>query len=286
MVMKKKGILWVALAVIAVIVIFSCTTQVPTGHTGVVTTFGRVENITLDAGIHLKLPWQKVVKMDNRIQKATESLSCFSSDIQEMNMIYTVNYQISKTNAMTIYSTIGENYYATIIVPSIAESVKTSTAKYTAEQLVANRTELAGNIQKDLKERLEAYNIVVVESSIENMDFTDAFTTAVEAKQVAQQNKLKAETEAQQKVIEAQAAADVRKIQAEAEAYQLKVRAEAEAEANRMLSESLTDKILNKMYYEKWDGVLPTVITDGNTLLNLPVQDKAVAQDIPAVPAE
>lgn len=55
--------------VIIAILVMSCFTRVPTGNTGIVTTFGKVENYTLDAGMHLKLPWQKIVKMDNRVQK-------------------------------------------------------------------------------------------------------------------------------------------------------------------------------------------------------------------------
>ena len=55
-------------------------------------------------------------------------LMCFSSDIQEVSMTYTINYQISKADAMTIYSTIGINYYETVVIPCITESVKTVTA--------------------------------------------------------------------------------------------------------------------------------------------------------------
>lgn len=92
------------LSVLGVAVIaLSCYVSVPTGHTGVVTTFGSVEDYTLEAGMHFKLPWQEVIKMDNRVQKNTQDLSCFSSDIQEVSMTYTVNYQISKLDAMTIY---------------------------------------------------------------------------------------------------------------------------------------------------------------------------------------
>ena len=96
------------LALVGVLVIvFSCYVSIPAGHTGVVTTFGSVENYTLEAGMHFKLPWQEVIKMDNRVQKSTQDMSCFSSDIQEVSMTYTVNYQISKQDAMTIYKTIG-----------------------------------------------------------------------------------------------------------------------------------------------------------------------------------
>ena len=256
------------LALVGVLVIvFSCYVSIPAGHTGVVPTFGSVENYTLEAGMHFKLPWQEVIKMDNRVQKSTQDMSCFSSDIQEVSMTYTVNYQISKQDAMTIYKTIGIGYYDTVIAPCITESVKIVTAQYTAEDLVSSRSLMASQIEEVLSKKLAAYNIELVGASIENMDFTDAFTDAVEAKQVAEQNKLRAETEAQQRVLEANAAAEIKRIEAEADAYELTTRAEAEAEANRKIAESLTEALIAYTYAENWNGELPTFMTgDGATL--------------------
>jgi regulator of protease activity HflC (stomatin/prohibitin superfamily) len=259
----------VTAVIVAILIGLSCMANVPTGHTGVLTTFGKVEDRTLDAGMNFKAPWQSVVKMDNRVQKQSTDLICFSSDIQEVTMKYTVNYQISSKDAMTIYKTIGTDYYNNIIVPNITESVKTEVAKYSAEALVSDRSALSHAIQDNLTERLAAYNIIIVSASIEDMDFTDAFTDAVEAKQVAEQNKLKAQTEAEQKVIEAQAAADVKKTQADAAAYEIEVKAKAEAEANKLLAESITQSLIDYKYYETWNGELPEVVgTD--TIIKMP----------------
>ncbi len=244
----------------------ACYVSVPTGHTGVVTTFGKVENITLEAGVHFKLPWQEVVKMDNRVQKSTLDMSCFSSDIQEVSMLYTVNYQISKQDAMTIYKTIGTDYYNTVIAPCITEAVKIVTAQYDAEELISSRSNMAAQIEEVLKQKLLQYNIELVGTSIENMDFTDAFTQAVEAKQVAEQNKLRAQTEAEQKVIEANAAAEIKKVEAEAEAQAIITRAEAEAEANRKISESLTQSLIDYTYAQTWDGKLPTFMGENGVI--------------------
>ena len=266
--------------VVAILLGLSCMANVPTGHTGVLTTFGKVEDHTLESGMNFKAPWQSVVKMDNRVQKQTTDLICFSSDIQEVSMKYTVNYQISSADAMTIYKTIGTDYYNNIIVPNITESVKTAVAKYNAEALVSDRSELSQVIQADLTVRLANYNIIVVSASIEDMDFTDAFTNAVEAKQVAEQNKLKAQTEAEQQIIEANAAAEIKrvnseadaaakKIAAEAEAYEIEVKAKAEAEANKQIAESLTDELIKYKYYETWNGELPDVV-GADTIIKMP----------------
>ena len=73
-----------------IFVLIGCFKTVPTGSTGIVTTFGRVEPYTLDAGVHFMAPWQKVIKMDNRTQKAQIELGCFSSDIQEVHVVDTI----------------------------------------------------------------------------------------------------------------------------------------------------------------------------------------------------
>ncbi len=257
-----------AVVVLALLLVGSVRT-VPAGHTGVVTTFGRVEDYTLDSGAHLVAPWKRVVRMDNRVQKHTIELPCFSSDIQEVNVSYTVNYQISKADAMTLFSTVGISYYDVVIAPNVAESVKVATARYTAEALVAMRDSLAQEIEGILSAKLSHYNIELVGTSIENMDFTDVFTNAVEAKQVAQQNKLRAQTEAEQRVIESEAAAEIKKIDADAAAYEVLARAEAEAEANRMISASLTENLIDYTYANSWNGQLPRIVTgEGGLLIN------------------
>ena len=272
-----------------------CIASVPAGHTGVVTTFGKVEDNNFDAGFNMKAPWQKVVMMDNRVQKASTSLACFSSDIQEVSVLYTLNYQIDKSNAQEIYKTVGISYYDTVIVPNIAEAVKVVTARYTAEELISSRAELAETIEDVLTESLSKYNIQVVSAAIEDMDFTDAFTNAVEAKQVAAQNKLQAEIEQAQKVMEQEAAAQMAVIQANAAAETAKIKAEAdlavvkieadgveyagqkESAKNKAISEALTEALLQYYYIQQWDGKLPETYVgseDVSTIINGAVSEK------------
>ena len=79
--MKVFGKVFIAVAAVLIVLILAlcCFTTVPTGYTGIVTTFGRVENYTFDAGFHVKSPFQKVVKMDNRTQKAVETLQTWTA---------------------------------------------------------------------------------------------------------------------------------------------------------------------------------------------------------------
>lgn len=276
--------------------------SIPTGHTGIVTTFGQVEDYTYEAGLHTKLPYQSVTIMDNRAQKATIPMECFSSDIQEVNIVYSINYQIRKENAQTIYKTIGTDYFNTVMSPRIAEAVKSVTAKYSAETLVESRDTLSTQITDILKKDLEQYNIIVIATAIENMDFTDAFTDAVEAKQVAEQQKLKAKIEqeqltleqkakAERDVIDANAAAEVAKIQAEADKQVLQIQADAaeyagqkDAAVNEAIAKTLTDRLLQYYETQKWDGKLPLYYMgeDGSVLPiigNLPTDGGETAEE-------
>ena len=245
--------------VVAVIMIgVSCVSYVPTGYTGIVTTFGKVEDGTKDAGVVFKSPWQSIVKMDNRVQEMNMDLSAFSSDIQEVATSVAVGYRINQQNAMTIYKSVGKKYEDTLITPRVQETVKAVVAHYDASSLISNRDAVAPQI--DLQY-----------ISVTNFDFTDTFTDAVEAKVKAQQEKEKAETDAEKRRVEAQATADADLIAANAEAEKSKVAADAElyvaekkAEANRALNDSLNSNLLE--YYRitnvdsLWNGELPTYV--------------------------
>lgn len=279
--MKKGLVILIAVVALVLIAALTCTATVQTGYTGIVTTFGRVEDITLEAGLHFKSPFQKIISMDNREQKSSFTTEAFSSDIQQVNIIGSINYAINKSTAMTLFKEVGTDYFNKLVYPRMLEITKGVFSKYTAENLVANRQNLSEAIRTGLHGELSEYGINVISVSIENLDFTDAFTDAVEAKQVAAQKKLQAEIEQSQmtmetqqqserKRINAEAEANVVKINADAEAYALKVRSEAEAEANKKIAESLTENLIRFNEIKAWDGKLPTYMA-GEGTATLPI---------------
>ena len=278
--MKKKGLIIAGVVVLALVLAGTlCTATVQTGYTGIVTTFGKVENMTLEAGLHLKSPFQQIISMDNREQKTTFTTEAFSSDIQQVNITGSINYAINKSTAMNLFKEVGTDYFNKLVYPRMLEITKGVFSKYTAENLVANRQKLSESIRDGLSEELQSYGINVISLSIENIDFTDAFTDAVEAKQVAAQRKLQAEIEqaqmtmetqqqAERQRINAEAAANVAKINADADAYAMKVRREAEAEANKMIAESLTENLIRANEIKAWDGKLPVYMAgEGGTTI-------------------
>ena len=268
-----RRIVLILVALIAVILVFStCTAQVDTGYTGIITTFGRVEDHTMEAGFHFKSPFQRIILMDNREQKTSFTTQAFSSDIQQVDVTGSINYAINKSTAMTLFKEVGTDYFNKLVYPRMLENTKAAFSKYTAENLVYLREALSNHIRESLSAEMAGYGINIISVSIENIDFTDAFTDAVEAKQVAAQKKLQAEIEQQQKTMEtqqqaerqriaAEAEAAVAKIHADADAYATRVKAEAEASANTLIAQSLTDSLIRFTQVSRWNGQLPSYVS-------------------------
>ena len=283
---RRRLWMWIPIGIILLIgIIFlanSCS-SVPAGHTGILTTFGKVEDRILTEGLNWKSPFQKVIKMDNRTQKKVEEFQAFSSDIQEVNIMLAVNYSINQETAQNLYRTVGVEYYTNIVYPRLLESTKSVFSSYTAEQLIGNRENLSNEIKNLVIPDVARYGIIISDISVQDIDFTDAFTNAVEAKQVAAQDKLTAETkqaqltmeaeqEAQRQVIKAQADAEQAKIAAQADLEVTKIQADAaeyaglkEAAKNKAISEWLTPDLLQYYYIQQWDGKLPTYMLGENT---------------------
>lgn len=277
---------WIPIGIILLIgIIFfanSCS-SVPAGHTGILTTFGKVEDRILTEGLNWKSPFQKVVKMDNRTQKKVEEFQAFSSDIQEVDIMLAVNYSINQETAQNLYRTVGVEYYTNIVYPRLLESTKSVFSNYTAEQLIGNRENLSTEIKDLVIPDVARYGIIISDISVQDIDFTDAFTNAVEAKQVAAQDKLTAETrqaqltmeaeqEAARQVIKANADAEQAQIAARADLEVTKIQADAaeyaglkEAAKNKAISEWLTPDLLQYYYIQQWDGKLPTYMLGENT---------------------
>lgn len=255
----KKYIIIGCVAVLAIIIALNAFVVVDAGHTGVVVTLGKVNEGVLQEGIHLKIPFvQSVVKIDNRIQKLEVQTEAFSKDLQSVDTTLAINYRVDTAKSYSIYKNIGANYEDVLVTPAVNEVLKAITATYTAEETVTNRALISDGLVTGLNEKLNSIGLYVTDVNIIDFDFSDAFITAIEEKQVAQQQLLKAETEKKTAITNA-----------EAEAEAAKIRADGEAEANSTIAKSLTDEVLENKKIDKWNGELPKVSGSGGTIIDL-----------------
>lgn len=257
---------------------FGFFAKVESGTVGVVDYFGSVKDEPLKPGFHITRYFEHVHPINVRTEKTSYLVEAFSSDIQQVSMTVTVNYNVSEESAGVLYKRIGMKYQDTLISPKIQENSKVVVSAYTAEALIEHRDELGKKITSKMREDIDQYGIKITDVSIENLDFTDAFEAAVEAKQVATQEKQRAKTQQEQQTMEAEQAAarekikaeaeaNVKKINADAEAYSIKAKADAESEANRKISESLTEQLIKYTQAQNWNGELPkTFVGSGEAL--------------------
>jgi len=260
----------IILLVLVIAVLGGSVVVVEAGQTGVVLTFGKVSPIVLQEGIHLKVPFaQRVITINNRIVKTEVTTEAFSKDLQTVSTVIAVNYHINKSASAEIYKQIGLGYDDVLVVPAINEVLKAVTANYTAQQLVSSRGEVSILLDENLNKKLNEYGVLVDDLNIINWDFTEEYISAIEAKQVAEQNLIKTRTEQEQALVIANTEAQKQVIAAQAEANKIKLLADATAESNHTIAESLSDLLLRYETLQKWDGQLPKVTGGGSTLIDI-----------------
>lgn len=249
-------VLLIGAAIIITLFVFKPWVQIGAGERGVVQNFGAVQEVVLGEGLHFIMPVvQTVIVMDVKIQKAMTDAASSSSDLQDVDLSVALNYHIMPDKANVVYQTIGTQFKERIIDPAIQEVMKAVSARYTAEELITKRPAVSTEMKEALAERLIKSNISVDAFSIINFSFSATFTEAIEAKQTAEQNALKAKR-------------DLDRIKVEAE--QTIAAATAEAEALRLQKMNISPDLIelrkieaNLKAIEKWNGILPQVTGAG-----------------------
>lgn len=247
--MSTMRILGLILVLIAIaVVVLSSYTIISPGHRGVVVMLGRVEQTVLSEGFHLIIPpmVRQVVPVDVRTKKLEVLAEAASSDLQLINVTGVLNYHLNPQTVNKLYREVGLDYENILIGPALQEAIKAATAQFRIERILMEREVLKNIIQENLARRLEVNDIVVVQFSLANIEFSNEFNLAIERKQVAEQAALQKQYELQaaEKDVEITLAlADGQKkaaiIAAEGRAESRRVEAEAEAAALQLIAAQL-----------------------------------------------
>lgn len=256
----KAGRLLMPLVLIGVILIFiayNTVVVVQAGNRGVVLHLGAVKPLVLSPGFHLKIPFiQQVIPIDVRVGKAQSDQTAASKDLQIVTTTVAVNFHLVPDEVNKLYQDVGLAYEDRIVAPAIGEAVKATTAQYTAEELISKRSEVSAKVKEALAEKLSTYFMALDEINITEFKFSNEYNNAIEQKQIAEQNALKAKLDLQRITVEAQ-----QKIE----------QAKAEAESLRLQKQEVTQELIDLRQIEaqmkaieKWDGKMPTV-TGGAT---------------------
>ena len=247
-----------------ILVPFSMHT-VDAGEVAVVKSFGETKEVK-GPGLHFDFWLGKSYEyIDTKDQELVIETMAYSSDAQVMTIQMTVQYRMLGDKAMDIVNVYGTaEALVSRITSVVTEAPKGVVSARTAMDIIANRGAITPEVEAAIVSSIgEQYPVGITKVTITNIDFSDAFEQAVEKKMVAEQEKLQAEYENEKKLAAAEADAKA-KIMA----------AEAEAKANELLEKSLTDKILQEMYLDKWDGKLPEVVAGDDTGIMFSLDNK------------
>ncbi len=265
-----KIIALITVLVVVLVVLGGSIVVVEAGRTGVVLTFGKVSPVVMQEGIHLKMPFaQNVVTINNRIVKTEVTTEAFSKDLQTVSSVIAVNYHVNKSSSAEIYKQVGLGYEDVLVMPAINEVLKAVTANYTAQQLVSQRNDVSVLLDESLNAKLNEYGIVIDDLNIINWDFSEEYISAIEAKQVAEQNLIKTRTEQEQALVIANTEAQKQVIAAQAEADKIKLLADATASSNQTIALSLSDILIRYELLQKWNGELPKVTGGASTFTDI-----------------
>ena len=249
-----KTIRWI-LIFLLLSIIFTPFTIIGAGQRGVLMLFGKVQPRVLEEGIHFVIPIINTVqKLSVRVQNQEIAAEASSKDLQDVFTDVALNWHIIPEKANTIFQRIGDEraIVERIINPAVEEVLKAVMAKYTAEEIVTKRGEVKAGVDDSLTVRLANYQIGVDDISLVHVHFSERFSDAVEAKQIAEQQVKQAEFIALKASKEAEAKVNL---------------AKGETEAQRLIRETLTPEVLQKQAIDKWNGSLPLVVGKGGIKL-------------------
>lgn len=228
---------------------------------GVVKTFGRVDH-AISGGLNFVNPISDSIEVvDLRVHVREAAFASYTKDAQPLTAAIEYQYEPDASRAMDIVKQYGSyEIMETKLVAAVEERAKIVFARYSAMPLLENRSTLSAQVQDEVKELEALFHVNFTQVVVKDIDFSDAFEQAVEAKMQAEQNALRAENEKQEAITRAEQEREVARV--EAEAAVLRAQGEADALAiTRDALENMPGTWIAQQYLEKWDGKLPQLIT-------------------------
>ena len=242
--------------------------QVDTGEVGFFTRWGEIiSREPLSEGLHCYEPFgTDLITYNIKNQTFAVETEVFTKDLQSMKLEMSITYNLSKDKVIDLHSKVGRDYAKIVIHPTVLNAAKDVRGKMEAGEMEEKRELATKNINDTITNVLSDYGINITLVNITNIDYSDAYEKAIEAKQVAQQNAQKEKNEtlrikeqAEQGIVRADAEAKIKIAMAEAEAKATLIKAEAEAKAIDMKNKALAtgNKLVEFTLAQQWDGKLP-----------------------------
>jgi prohibitin 1 len=246
---------------VLVVVAFSSTSCVGTGHVGVVTMFGRVTGRTLGEGIHIVNPAANVTELSIKTQEIKEKAAVPSKEGLIMGLEASILYHLDPAQAATVYQQMGPTYAEILLIPTFRSAIRAITAGNTAASLYSDGREgIAQQILEDVRRQVAPRGVIVENVLLRDLQLPETLKHAIEAKQQAQQEAQRMEFVLQRE---------------KQEAERKRVEASGIKDFQDIVSQGISEKLL------EWKGIEATmelvksqnskVIVVGNSRNGLPL---------------
>lgn len=247
---ELKLIIAAALGIFAIPVGCASYKIVDPGHRGVSITLGKVSPQALPEGLNFKKPFIESV-IEVPVQQITQDAKtqCFTSDLQVVDVAYSVMYRIPETKVVELYQQFKGDPFDSLVKPRVEEQLKQVTSAYKSEDLVKSREVVKTAVLEKLRKELAGL-VDIRDLIVRNLDLSDILEAAIEKKQVYEQ-------EALGKVYQMKTAAS--------EAEITLIKAKAEAESIKIAGEALKENpgVVALKAIDKWDGISPKTLVIG-----------------------
>lgn len=247
---------------------------VPTGNTGVIVTFGQVNDKTLSSGLNFKIPFIQQVELVNNKQQDVVYDGQIWSETKNLTEVYyegiTATCSINADKSAWLYANVTNT--ENLLSATLIQSAIKSASKTLDDENATNRGTLEPLTQEFLQDAVnDKYGegaITIYKVSVSNANFTDEYNKAISENRNADLAYKTAQIENKKAIEKAQADAEVARTNAQAKADAELIQAKATAESNKLLQESITSAILQDKYIEKWNGKLPQVqLSDDSSVM-------------------
>ncbi|MGA8135552.1 MULTISPECIES: SPFH domain-containing protein [Pseudomonas] len=266
-----------AAALILLIVFFGSWYTVDETERGVLLRNGALVGV-VDPGLSFKTPFIETVKLISTQSQvsAYENLQAYSKDQQSAQLKVSVSWHVAPSDVAKVYTQFKdiEGIRDRLISRQVPTQVENVFGQFNAVAAVQNRVQLVNDISAAIKTAITG-PVMIDSVQVENIDFSDAYEKAIEARMAAEvqvktreQQLATEQVQAQIRVTQAQAEADAQLAQAKADAQATELRGRAEAEAIKARAQALASNqnLVELTKAERWNGVLPTTVLPSGSL--------------------
>lgn len=222
--------------------------SVDTGNVGLWNRYGKVDDAYVTEGMYFYNPLTTTLEeMSVKTTPWKADTKVYTKDIQTAAVAFSISTSLDPKASPKMRRTIGIEWRESILPQTVEASIKDVFGRYNASDAVAQREQIRGQIEKDLRDTLAKRGIRVDDFQLTNIDYSDAFEKAVERAQVATQKANEAKN---------------RTVEVEEQAKQTKIAAEAQAESIRVQAAAISANpaIIELKRAERWDGHMPSTV--------------------------